>query len=185
MGTTTIPATGRAVWRLDPAHTLVEFSARHLMVATVKGRFTSVGGTVTLDPERPAEGSVAVEIDAASLTTGDDRRDGHLRSADFLDVEQYPTITFTSTTVEPAGGDRFKVHGDLTIRGVTRPVVLDAVYNGQTTNPWGKQIVGVSAETTINRTDWGANWNVALEAGGVLVGEQVRITIEAEAIREG
>lgn len=173
----------RTTWAIDPSHTLVEFSARHMMVTTVRGAFGTVTGTLQLDESNPARSSVAVAIDAASLSTRDENRDNHLKSPDFLDVATYPTITFTSTRVEPGAGDELTVYGDLTIRGVTREVALKSHFNGRGANPWGKEIIAYTGETTINRKDFGANWNVALEAGGVLVGEQVRIHLELQAVK--
>lgn len=174
----------RTVWALDPAHTLVEFGVRHLMVATVKGRFNGVRGTIHLDEANPTGSRVEIEIDAASIDTRDPQRDAHLRSADFLDVERYPTITFRSTRIESLGGDRYRVYGDLTIRGVTRAVALDAIYTGRLKNPWGKEVIGFEATTSVNRHDFGASWNLALEAGGFLVGDTVKVSLEVEAIKQ-
>ena len=186
-GTTTALAQQRATtattWQIDPAHSLVEFGVKHMMFTTVKGRFTQVGGTIVHDDADPAGSSVQVEIPVASITTGDEKRDGHLRSADFFDVETYPTITFRSTRVEPVGGDRLRVVGELTIHGVTREVTLDTTFNGRGTNPWGQQVAGYTAETQIDRGDYGLTWNAALEAGGVLVGDKVKIQLEIEATR--
>jgi polyisoprenoid-binding protein YceI len=181
---TTSQTTTTTRWQLDPAHTLVELAAKHMMFTTVKGRFTGVKGTVTLDEADPSRSSVTAEIDATTITTADDKRDAHLRSADFLDVESYPTITFTSTHAEQVSKDRSRIVGDLTIRGVTREVVLDTVYNGRGVNPFGKEVIGFSAETTIHRSDFGLNWNVALEAGGVLVSDAIKITLDIQAVRQ-
>lgn len=175
-------ATTATTWTIDPSHTLVEFSARHMMVTTVKGRFTDVKGVITNFDSNPANASVDVEIATASLTTGDDGRDSHLKSADFFEVETYPTITFKSTKVE-GSGESFKVTGNLTIHGVTKEVVLDASFHGTGTNPWGKTVAGFAAETKINRKDYGLNWNVGLEAGGVLVSDQIKISIDAQAVK--
>ena len=169
-------------WRIDPAHSQVEFAARHMMFTTVKGRFTEVEGTLTLDEANPANSSVEVTIQAASISTSDDKRDGHLRSADFLDVENFPTLTFRSTRVEAKDDENLRLIGDLTIRGVTHEVTLDTVYNGRGVNPWGQAVAGFTAETTINRIDYGLTWNVALEAGGVLVSEKIKISIEVQAV---
>lgn len=176
--------TSSTTWQLDPAHTLVEFSGKHMMFTTVKGRFNTVRGTIALDEANPANSSVEVEIDAASLDTGVAYRDNHLRSADFLEVEKFPTITFKSTRVEPQGNDRALITGDLTIHGVTRPVVLDTELTGRGQSPQHKETIGFEARTTINRKEFGLGWNVALEAGGVLVGETIKIEIAAEAHRE-
>ena len=170
------------VWQLDPAHTTVEFSAKHMMFTTVKGHFGAVKGTIRLDEQDISRSSVEAEIDAASLDTRTEQRDTHLRSQDFLHVEQHPTITFKSTRVERAGEDRFKVAGDLTIRGTTREVVLDTALTGRGKSPFGTTVAGFEATTTINRKDFGLNWNVALEAGGFLVGDTIKISIDAEAV---
>jgi polyisoprenoid-binding protein YceI len=183
--TTTTPTqpTTRSTWQIDPAHSLVEFSVRHMMVSTVKGRFTSIQGTVVDVAEDPSLSSVEVVIDPSSLHTGDERRDAHLRSADFFDVEQYPTITFKSQRIEGTR-DEFTLTGELTMRGVTREVSLDVTLNGTGTNPFGKTVAGFSGETKINRKDWGLNWNVGLEAGGVLVGDQLKISVELQVVRD-
>jgi polyisoprenoid-binding protein YceI len=173
-------ATTTTVWTIDPAHSFVEFAVKHMVFATAKGRFSELSGQITLDEEQIENSSVAVEIAAASVDTHDEKRDAHLRSADFFDVETYPTLTFTSTKVV-AHGDDLKITGDLTIRGVTRSVVLDAELNGRGANPWGQQVLSYSATTKINRKDFGLNWNAALESGGVLVSDDVRIAIEIEA----
>ena len=169
-------------WSIDPIHSLVEFSARHMMVATVKGRFTDVKGSLEFDPANLANSRVDVEIGAASITTGDAQRDGHLRSPDFLDVDNYPTISFVSTRVEPRGEDRARIAGDLTIHGITREVVLDAELNGVGQSPFGKTVAGFTAHTSINRKDFGLNWNVALETGGWLVSDTIKVNLEIEAI---
>jgi polyisoprenoid-binding protein YceI len=174
----------RTVWLIDPKHTLVEFAVSYLAFTTVKGHFAGVSGTIRGDAAEPAGASVEVEIDAASLDTREGRRDAHLRSADFLDVERYPTLAFTSTRVEPVGDRRLLVHGDLTIRGTTRAVVLDAELKGRGRNPGGFDVVGLAARTEINRRDFGLTWNQALETGGVLVGDAVAVQLEVQAIRQ-
>ncbi len=174
-------------WRIDPAHTAVEFAVKHMMFTTVRGRFKDVQGTIHADEADPARSSVEVEIAAASLDTGVADRDAHLKSADFLDVERHPTLTFRSTRVEGAArkeGDAFKVVGDLTIRGTTIEVVLECTYEGTGKDPWGGTRAGARAETRIDRRDWGLKWNQALETGGILVGNDVRIEIEAQAVKE-
>jgi polyisoprenoid-binding protein YceI len=171
-------------WTIDPSHTQVEFSVKHMMISTVRGRFGGVRGTIVADEAGLAPLSIDVEIDAASIDTRDARRDEHLRSADFFDAENYPSLTFASRRVEPAGEGRWRVIGDLTIRGVRREVVLSTEFNGRGTNPWGQDVAGATAETSINRREYGLNWNVALEAGGVLVGESVRIALEVQASRQ-
>lgn len=186
MSTTTSRTTERTTWTLDPTHTLVEFSAKHMMITTVKGRFADVEGTIVVDPRTPDGSTAEVRIATASIDTGVDQRDQHLRSADFLDVESHPEITFVSRRVEGASGepgDRFRVTGDLTIRGTTREVTLDATYEGRGTDPWGGERVSFSAETRIDRRDFGLTWNQALEAGGFLVANEIRISIEAQAVR--
>ena len=179
----TAQQTTQSTWQIDAAHSLLEFSVRHMMVATVKGRFSQLRGIITDIADDPALSSVEVVVDAASISTGDVNRDGHLRSADFFDVEQYPTITFTSRRIQ-GSRDEFTLTGDLTMHGVTREVTLDVTLNGVGTNPYGKTIAGFSAETKINRKDWGLNWNVGLEAGGVLVSDQLKISIELEAVKD-
>lgn len=174
-------ATTTTTWAIDAAHSSIEFAVKHMMFATAKGRFSDVTGEITLDNENIANSSVAVEIGAASIDTHDDKRNDHLKSADFFDVEKFPVLTFTSTSVEPAGDSDLKVTGDLTIHGVTRSVVLDTAFNGQGTNPWGQSVISYSATTKINRKDFGLNWNAALESGGVLVSDEVKIGIEIEA----
>jgi polyisoprenoid-binding protein YceI len=177
-------AVGTTVWKIDPKHSTVEFSVKHMMVTTVKGQFTEVEGTITLDEANWANSSVEVEIDAASITTREAQRDGHLKSPDFLDVATFPTLTFTSARVDHTRADRLTIAGDLTIRGVTRPVVLDTVHYGQAVTPFGARIVAFSAETSISRADYGLTWNVGLESGGVLVSDTVKISIEIEAVRQ-
>jgi polyisoprenoid-binding protein YceI len=169
------------VWTIDPSHSLAEFSVRHMMVSTVKGRFTDLQGSIIIDPQDLSQSSVEAEIKANSITTHDEQRDAHLQSADFFDAERFPTLTFKSTRVEPVSDERVKIYGDLTIRDTTRAVVLDAELNGQGTNPWGKEVIGFSAHTQFNRKDFGLNWNVALEAGGVLVSDTIKVSLEVEA----
>ena len=190
MGTTQQQHTGSpatSTWVLDPAHTVVEFSAKHMMITTVKGRFADVKGTITVDARNPDQSHVEAEIGAASIDTRTEQRDQHLRSADFLDVERYPTITFRSTKVAGAHareGDKFKVEGELTIRGKAIAVTLDCIYDGRGKDPWGGERVAFSAETRIDRREWGLMWNQALETGGILVSNEVRIQIEAQAVRQ-
>jgi polyisoprenoid-binding protein YceI len=180
----TATATSTTNWTIDQAHSLVEFSAKHMMFTTVKGRFTGFSGTITEHASDQSLSSVNVTIDTTSVTTGDAKRDGHLRSPDFLNVEQYPQATFISKRVEALGGDRYRVVGDLTLMGVTREIVLDAELQGQAVNPRGKTVAGVSATTAIKRADFGLNWNVALEAGGVLVSDQVKFALEIQAVKQ-
>ena len=171
-------------WQIDNAHSEVTFSVRHMMISKVRGRFNSFRGTIDFNEAEPARSTVNVEIDVDSIETRDAQRDGHLRSADFFDVANYPLMTFVSTRVEPTSNNTGRIVGDLTIRGVTREVVLDVEYAGQSKSPWGSTSAGFHAETKINRKDWGLNWNQALETGGILVGEEVTITIELELIKQ-
>lgn len=179
-GTKAPLATGR--WAIDPSHSSVEVVARHL-VAKTRGRFTSFDATLVVAD--PAEASfVEATIDAASVDTREPQRDGHLRSADFFDVENHPTITFRSTAIRALGGDRYDVDGELTIRGTTRPVTLAVEFGGITTDPWGAERAGFSAATEVDREDFGLTWNQVLETGGLLVGKRVKIEIEAELVRQ-
>lgn len=175
-----VPSPG--TFDLDNAHTVVGFSVRHLMVSKTRGRFGTVSGSVTIADD-PLQSTVDVTIDASSIDTADVKRDEHLRSADFFDVEQYPTITFKSTGVAERKGDHFKLQGELTVHGVTRPVTLDATLEGIATSPWGTQAIGFSASTELDREEFGLTWNQALETGGVLVGKTAKIEIEAEINR--
>jgi polyisoprenoid-binding protein YceI len=175
------------IWEIDPAHTAVEFAVKHMMFTTVRGRFKSFTGTVHVNERNPDQSRVDVSIDAASIDTGVADRDTHLRSADFLDVERYPKITFRTKRVEGAHkkqGDRFRVEGELEIRGTSIPVTLDATFEGLGKDPWGKERAGFSAKAEIDRREWGLRWNQALETGGVLVANTVRIEIEAEAVKQ-
>jgi len=171
-------------WQIDQGHSEVSFSAKHLMISTVRGRFNTYTGTVEADEQNPTAAVVNVQIDASSLVTGDEKRDGHLRSPDFLDAEQFPYITFKSTSVQQVDESHGKLSGDLTIRDVTKPVVLDFEYAGQAKTPWGTTSAGFSASTKISRKEWGLNWNVALETGGWLVGDQITISIELELVKQ-
>jgi polyisoprenoid-binding protein YceI len=170
-------------WTVDPNHTQVEFSAKHMGIMTVKGHITGVQATIDFDENDFTASSVAASIDPTTLTTNDERRDAHLKSPDFLNVEEFPTIAFTSNRIERAAHDRYTMSGELTIRGVTRPVNLDVVYSGQAKDPMGNMHAGFSAYTTINRKEWGLNWNMALETGGLLVGEDVKLALEVEAVK--
>lgn len=177
-----------STWTIDSSHSLVEFSVKHLMITTVKGRFGSVAGTLSLDAERPERSSASVTIDAASIDTRTEQRDQHLRSADFLDVANHPSLGFESTRVVGsfAGpGDSFQLIGRLTIRGITKEVTLDAVFEGTGKDPWGNERASFSATTKIDRRDFGLLWNQALETGGLLVGNEIKISLEAQATRAG
>ncbi len=174
-------------WTIDPAHSSIEFAVKHMMFTTVRGRFKDVKGTVVVDEQSPNNSKVEVEIAATSIDTGVADRDGHLRSADFLDVENHPALTFRSKRVEgamKAEGDQFKITGDLTIRGTTFEVTLDCVYEGTGKDPWGGIRAGARATTKIDRRDWGLKWNQALETGGILVANEVRIEIELQAVKQ-
>jgi polyisoprenoid-binding protein YceI len=172
------------VYDIDGAHTSVEFVGRHLMITKVRGRFSDVRGRITIG-EEPETSHVEVEIGVASLSTGNDDRDAHLKSQDFFDVEHYPTITFTSTAVRPLREDAWELVGDLTVRGTTRPVSLQVDFDGGGISPMGDERIGFSAATDVNREDFGLTWNVALETGGLLVGKTARIELAVQAIAEG
>jgi len=171
-------------WKIDDSHSQITFAARHMMISNVTGRFEHFGGTIDFDEKNPDNTTVDVQIDAASLNTREPQRDGHLRSADFLDVEKYPYITFKSTRVDVKDETHAKLYGDLTIRDVTHPVTLDVEFSGMAKSPWGTYSAGFTASTKINRKDWGLTWNVALETGGVLVSEVLKVDIELELIRQ-
>ena len=187
MATTQIPtttaATGRTVWQIDPTHSSIEFAVRHLMISTAKGRFAEFTGTVEADEQNPGGSTVKVEIVASSIDTRTEQRDAHLRSPDFLDVERHPTITFESTRVERAG-DGLRLVGDLTIRGVTREIVLDVEPGGRGMDPWGNERAGFHATAKLDRTDFGLTWNQALETGGFVVSNEVKISIDVELVRQ-
>ncbi|MGH9102255.1 MAG: YceI family protein [Acidimicrobiales bacterium] len=169
-------------WTIDPVHSSVELSVRHMMVSKVKGRFTRFSGTIVVG-EDPFDSSVTASIEAASVDTHDPNRDNHLRSPDFFDVERFPTLDFRSTEVRPGSGGHV-LAGDLTIHGVTRPVELRLEHNGTGPDPYGGIRTGFSAETEINRKDFGLTWNAAIETGGAVVGDKIRVTLEIEAVRE-
>jgi polyisoprenoid-binding protein YceI len=172
-----------STWQFDPAHTTVGFSVRHMMITTVKGRFADVSGEVVLNEAEPGLSRVRAVIDTASIDTRMDARDTHLRSPDFFDVEKYPHITFESKGVEARGAGGLAVTGVLTIRGVSREVVLDVEEEGRGVDPWGGERIGFTASTRIDRTEFGLNWNQALEAGGVLVANEVKITLDVQLVR--
>jgi polyisoprenoid-binding protein YceI len=173
-----------STWKIDEAHSSIEFVVKHMMVSRTKGRFTKFDGTIQFDDENLANSSAKVEIDVASIDTHDAKRDEHLRSADFFDVEKYPTITFVSREIKPLGKDKFQLVGDLTIKDVTEASVINVEPTGQGASPWGQQVMGFEARTDINRKDYGQTWNVALETGGVLVGDEIKINLEVEAIQQ-
>jgi polyisoprenoid-binding protein YceI len=173
----------REIWDIDSSHSSVGFTVRHMVFAKVHGRFAKFAGTIELDREKPERSSVAVTIDAKSIDTHDEKRDAHLRSPDFFDVEQAPELSFRSTGVRPGKGASFQVVGDLTIRGVTRPVTLEAESLGEGKDPWGNARTGFTARASINRLDYGLKWNQVLEAGGVLVADRVDLELDVEAVR--
>lgn len=172
-----------AKWVLDPSHSLVEFAIKHMMIATVKGRFAAIEGVITADPADLTTAQFEGSVEVASIDTRDAQRDGHLASPDFFDAATFPKITFKSTRVEKKGDD-YVVYGDLTIRDVTKNVAFSAVAEGEGKDPWGNQRFGVSLEAKINRKEFGLVWNVALETGGVLVGEDVKLTLSLQGIKQ-
>lgn len=174
-------ATATTTWTIDPAHSVVEFAVKHMMFTTAKGRFQDFSGAITLDEQNVGSSSVDVTIQPASINTQAEDRDAHLRGVDFFDAERFPDVTFRSTSVESAGGDDLRITGDLTITGVTRQVVLDAAFQGRGKNPWGQEVIGYEATTRFNRKDFGLTWNQALESGGVLVSEEVKLNLDIQA----
>ena len=177
MSTPEIPA---GTWTIDPSHSEVGFSVRHLMVSKVKGNFETFEGTITI-AEDPLQSKVTAEVDLGSINTRDEQRDGHLRSADFFEVDQHPKLTFTSTSVQPKGSD-YQVTGDLTIKGVTKSVVLDLEFNGVHPDPWGGTRSGFSAETEISRKEFGVDFEIPMDGGGVVVGDKIKVLLEVEAV---
>lgn len=171
------------VWQIDPSHTGISFTVRH-MFTKVRGRFTQFSGEIVTDGSSQTNGSVNIVIQADSVDTNDAQRDGHLRTNDFFGSDENPTITFRSTQVTPRGGNDFTITGDLTIRGVTRPVSLAAEFDGSGKTPFGTEAASWTAKTEINRKDFDLNWNAPLEAGGFLVGDDVKIEIDVEAVRQ-
>jgi polyisoprenoid-binding protein YceI len=170
-------------WNIDPAHSVVEFGVKHLGIATVKGRFRKFQGTAETDPSGVLR-SLDVSIDPASIDTNVEQRDAHLRSADFFDVEHYPEMTFRSRAITPAGQGTYRVEGDLTMRGVTRPVTLLVEAERPLTDPWGNTRIAARASGTLNRKNWGLAWNQVLETGGFVVGDEVKVNLEVEAVAE-
>ena len=179
--TQTSSLTGEYV--LDPGHTRLGFVARHAMVTKVRGAFAEFEGGGHIDAEDPSRSQVELTIKAASIDTGNPDRDAHLRSNDFFDMEKFPEITYSSTAVEKVDDANYKVTGDLTIKGVTKPVVVDFEYTGAAVDPFGNHRIGFEGKTTVNRKDWGVNWNAALEAGGVLVSDKVTLELDVSAIK--
>ncbi len=187
MSTTTSSLTGLdalspGIWNVDASHSNVGFVARHLMVTKVRGSFRSFGGTITVGGD-PLQSAVVATVDAASIDTSDEGRDGHLKSPDFFDVEQHPAWTLASIGLVAQGGSAYTMAADLTIKGVTRSVSFDLEFDGVATDPWGNTKAGFTAETEISRKDFGLEWNVALETGGVLVGDKVKIQLDIQAVK--
>ena len=182
MTTATLAQT--STWQLDASHSSIGFSVKHLMIATVKGSFGTYEVSFTGNEEDLSKAAVTAKIDAASIDTGNEQRDGHLRSADFFDAEKFPAITFVGKKIVGDAFGDFKLVGDLTIRGVTKEITLDATFEGRARDPWGNSRLGYTAKGKINRTDFGLNWNQALEAGGVLVSEEVKISVEASFVKQ-
>ena len=170
-------------WQLDPYHTQIEFSAKHLGMMTVRGYFDEVSAVADIDPDHPEAASVEVTISTASIRTNNATRDNDIRSSNFLEVDKYPVITFKSTSVEPAGADRYTLTGDLTIKGTTQPVTVEFESTGSARDPFGNLRIGFEGGTSINRKDWGLTWNAALETGGVLVSEKIKLEFDISAIQ--
>jgi len=180
------PLTAISTWSIDPAHSSVHFKVRHMMISNVRGEFRTVRGDLKRNEADIAQSEIDIEIDTSSIHTRDEKRDAHLRSPDFLDTESHPLLTFRSTKVENAGVDALRVQGDLTIHGVTRTIELDVdSISPATKDPWGNVRMAASASTVISRKDFGLTWNAALETGGVLIGDEVHITIDTELVRKG
>lgn len=188
MATATDPRTGTPTWQLDATHSSVEFSVKHMMMTTVRGRFKEVSATLRGDRDHPEDAGVEATIATASIDTGTPDRDGHLRSADFFDAERFPQITFRSKRIDGTPprqeGDRFRLVGDLTMRDTTMEVTLECEYQGRGNDPWGKTRAGFSFRTEIDRQDWGLKWNQAIETGGVLVANKVKVEGEVQFVRQ-
>lgn len=183
MATTSTPAP-TTTWKLDPAHSGAEFKVKHMMISNVKGSFSGLSGTLIEHTVDASLSSVEASIDVSTVSTGDAQRDGHLKSGDFFEIEKFPTMTFKSTGVEKTGEAEYSVTGELTLHGVTKEVTLAVEGpSAPAVDPWGNTRIGISATTKINRKDFGLNWNATLEAGGILVGETVQISIDAQFIK--
>ncbi|MFN8019581.1 MAG: YceI family protein [Acidimicrobiales bacterium] len=183
--TVTETPTLTGTYAIDPTHSRIGFVARHAMVTKVRGSFNEFEGTGRFDQEQPELSTIDLTIQAASVDTRNADRDGHVRGADFFDVEVHPTLTFHATSVKATGDSHFEVTGDLTIKGTTKPVTIDFELSGPATDPWGSTRIGLEGSTVVNRKEWGLTWNAALEAGGVLVSEKVTLEFEVSAVRTG
>ena len=173
-----------ATWQLDPTHSSVEFAVKHLMIATVKGAFSGLQGTLETDESNPTHPSLSVTIDTNTISTHNEQRDNHLRSPDFFDAATYPTITFVATAIRGEILGEFELTGDLTMHGVTKPVTLDVSFEGRAKDPWGNARLGYTAKGKLRRSDFGLNWNQALETGGVLVGDEIKISVDVQLVRK-
>ncbi len=182
--TTNALATATGTWAIDPVHTNIGFSARHAVVTKTRGKFSGFSGTLVLDAENVADSKIDVTIQAASFESGNADRDTHIKSADFLDADTYPTLNFVSTGLRHKGGNEFEVDGNLTIHGVTKSVTIEAEFTGNATDPYGNQKIGFEGKTSISRKDFGLTWNVALEAGGVMVSDHITIELDVEADKQ-
>jgi polyisoprenoid-binding protein YceI len=184
MSTTSSAPGTVTTWKLDPAHSHAEFKVKHMMISNVRGSFTGLSGTLQLDESDYTHSTVEASIPVGTLETGDDQRDGHLKSPDFFDAEKFPTLAFKSTNIDSAGGANYSVTGNLTLHGVTKPVTFSVEdVSEPSKDPWGNQRIGLSASTKLNRKDFGLTWNSALETGGVLVGEEVTVSLEVQFIK--
>jgi polyisoprenoid-binding protein YceI len=184
MNTLAIPQTATTTWNIDPVHSAAEFKVKHMMISNVKGQFTGLKGVLTLDPDDLLHSKIEATIDASSINTRDPQRDAHLKSPDFFDVQKFPTLSFNSRHVSRSGESELAVDGDLTIHGITREVTFEVEGpTAPTKDPWGNTRLGLSATTKINRKDFGLTWNAALETGGILVGDEVTITLDVEFVQ--
>jgi polyisoprenoid-binding protein YceI len=181
---TEAPTAVGTIWNFDTAHTSIDFKVKHMMVTSVRGSFKEFTGQIIGDLENPTTAEIDVQINAASIDTNNEQRDAHLRSADFLETDTYPQILYKSTRIEHISDDEFKVYGDLTIHGVTREIDLDGTLNGHNTTPYGQEVVGLSAKGELSRKDFGLTWNAALETGGWMVGDVLKLDFEIEAIKQ-
>jgi len=184
METTTVKTSTKTKWTLDPTHSELVFKVRHMMITNVKGEFRKFDASIVSDGADFTKSSIDVTIDAASIFTNEDKRDGHLKSADFFDVENFPTLTFKGTSFRKVGEDEYELTGELTIKGVSKEVELNVEFGGINKDPWGNEKAGFSLEGKINRKDFGLNWNAALETGGVLVSEEVKISAEVQFVKQ-